>query len=151
MEDDEAFEKDQPLDGNHCTTLLELRGRKPSVGALGTSAFCELQNIQLGRLGSHGPTKIHPLYRFGRVLQFHQKPQIFEPSGQLGANGSHSKGPQLQRQQSGRVVLPWMQTLKKLDLEKQIKLTKISTLASGFPEEVFCQRDLVILNHQNAI
>jgi hypothetical protein len=151
MEDDEAFEKDQPLDESHCTIVPELRGRKLSVGALGTSAFCELQNIQSGRLGSHGPTKNHPLYRFGRVLQFHQKPQIFEPSGQLGANGSHSKGPQHQRLQSGRVVLSWMQTLKKLDLEKKLKLTQISTLASGFPEVVFCQRDLIILNHQNAI
>jgi len=133
MEDDEAFEKDQPLDGNHCTTLLELRGRKPSVGALGTSAFCELQNIQSGRLGSHGPTKIHPLYRFGRVRQFHQKPQIFEPSGQLGANGSHSKGPQLQRQQSVRVVLPWMQTLKKLDLEKTDKINENQHSCKRFP------------------
>ena len=151
MEDDEAFEKDQPSDENHYTISPRLLGKKPSVGAHGTSAFCELQNIQSGILGSHDLTKNHPLYRFGRVHQSHQKPQIFEPSGQLGANGSHSKGPQLQRQQSGRVVLPWMQTLKKLDLEKQIKLTKISTLASGFPEEVFCQRDLIILNHQNAI
>jgi hypothetical protein len=46
MEDDEAFEKDQPLDENHYTILLEPLDRKPSVGAHGTSAFCELQNIQ---------------------------------------------------------------------------------------------------------
>jgi hypothetical protein len=151
MEDDEAFEKDQPSDENHYTISLRLLGKKPSVGALGTSTFYELQNIQSGILGSHDLTKNHPLYRFGRAHQSHQKPQIFEPSGQLGVNGSHSKGPQFQRRQSGRVVLPWIQTLKKLDLEKQIKLTKISTLASGFPEEVLCQRDLIILNHQNAI
>ncbi len=151
MEDDEAFEKDQPSDENHYTISPRLLGKKPSVGALGTSTFCELQNIQSGRLGSHGLTKNHPLYRFGRVHQSHQKPQIFEPSGQLCANGSHSKGPQFQRRQSGRVVLPWMKTLKKLNLEKQIKLTKLSTLASGFPEEVSCRRVPIILNHQNAI
>tara|TARA_E500000331_G_scaffold237242_1_gene227598 strand:- start:101 stop:235 length:135 start_codon:yes stop_codon:yes gene_type:complete len=44
-----------------------------------------------------------------------------------------------------------MQTLKKLDLEKQSKLTKISTLASGFPEEASCQQVPIILYHQNAI
>ena len=151
MEDDEAFEKDQPSGENHHTISLRLLGRKPSVGALGTSTFCELQNIRSRKLGSHDLTKNHPLYRFGRAHQFHQKPQIFEPSGQLGVNGSHSKGPQFQRQQSGQVVLPWMQTLKKLDLEKQSKLTKISTLASGFPEEASCQQVPIILYHQNAI
>ena len=138
MEDDEAFEKDQPSDENHYTISLRLLGKKPSVGALGTSTFCELQNIQSGILGSHDLTKNHPLYRFGRAHQSHRKPQIFEPSGQLCANGLHSKGPQFQRRQSGRVVLPWMQTLKKLNLGKKIKLTKLNTLASAFPEEISC-------------
>ena len=151
MEDDEAFEKDQPSGENHRTILPRLLGKKPSVGALGTSTFCELQNIQSGILGSHDLTKNHPLYRFGHAHQSHRKPQIFEPSGQLCANGSHNKGPQFQRRQSGWVVLPWMQTLKKLNLEKEIKLTKLSTLASGFPEKVSCRRVSVILNHQNAI
>ena len=151
MEDDEAFEKDQPSGENHHTISLRLLGRKPSVGALGTSAFCELQNIRSRKLGSHDPIKNRPLYLFGRVLRFHQRPQKFEPSGQLDANELHSKARQFQRQQSGQVVLPWMQTKIKLNFKKQLKLTKIGTLASGFPEEASCKQVPIILYHQNAI
>ena len=151
MEDDEAFEKDQPSGENHRTILPRLQDRKPSIEVLGTSTFCELQNIRSGKLGSHDPIKNRPLYLFGRVLRFHQRPQKFEPSGQLDANELRNKVRQFQRQQSGQVVLPWMQTKKKLNFKKQLKLTKISTLASGFPEEASCQQVPIILYHQNAI
>jgi hypothetical protein len=110
MEDDEAFEKDQPSDENHCTISLRLQDRKPSVAVLGTSTFFELQNIQSGRPGSHDPAKNHQLYRCGLVPRFHQKLQKFELSGQLDVDGLHSKGQQFQRRQSGQGVHPWMQT-----------------------------------------
>jgi len=43
------------------------------------------------------------------------------------------------------------ENFEKIKFGKQIKLTKLSTLASGFPEEVSCQRVSIILNRQNAI